>query len=123
MGIHIGQKIKEELYAQGISVSVFAKKISRSRNVVYKIFERESIDTELLNKMAQILNCDFFSLFSSQKELSHKNVKHYSEPLEDYNRQSEELLTLQRHCEALEKEVEYLKKIIVLLESDKSKHK
>ena len=121
MGIHIGQKIKEELYAQGISVSVVAKKISRSRNVVYKIFERESIDTNLLNKIAKILNCDFFSLYSSQKELSLENVKHYSEPLEIYNRQSEELAVLQKQKEALEKEVEYLKKIILLLESDKSK--
>jgi len=121
MGIHIGQKIKEELYAQGISVSVFAKKINRSRNVVYKIFERESIDTELLNKMAKILNCDFFSLYSSQKELSHAHVKHYSEPLDAYNRQTEELLGLQQQHEALQKEVEYLKKIIALLESTKTK--
>jgi transcriptional regulator with XRE-family HTH domain len=123
MGIHIGEKIKEELYAQGISVSEFAKKISRSRNVVYKIFERASIDTELLNKMAKILNCDFFSLYSSQKELSVTSIKHYSEPLEAYTRQSEELVALQKQCEGLQKEVEYLKKIITLLEDDKSKSK
>lgn len=116
MAIHIGHKIKEELYAQGISVSVFAKQINRSRNVVYNIFERESIDTDLLNKIAKILNCDFFSLYSSQKELSNGNIRHYSEPLDSYHRQAEELNLLQQQHDALQKEIEYLKKIITLLE-------
>lgn len=116
MAIHIGHKIKEELYAQGISVSVFAKQINRSRNVVYNIFERESIDTDLLNKIAKILNCDFFSLYSSQKELSRENIRHYSEPLDSYHRQAEELNLLQQQHDTLQKEIEYLKKIITLLE-------
>ena len=72
MAIHIGKKIKEEMYKQNISVSVFAKKINRSRNVVYDIFGRESIDTDLLNKISKILNCDFFSMYSSQKEYKNK---------------------------------------------------
>lgn len=116
MTIHIGQMIKEELYAQGISVSVFARQINRSRNVVYNIFERESIDTDLLNKIARILKCDFFSMYSSQKELSHQSIKHYSEPLDNYHRQSEELMLLQQQHEALQKEIDYLKKIVTLLE-------
>ena len=70
--------IKEELYKQNISVSVFAKKINRSRNVVYDIFGRESIDTDLLNKIGKILNCDFFSMYSSQKEYLSDDVKHFS---------------------------------------------
>lgn len=58
-------------------VNLFAKKISRSRNVVYDIFERESIDTQLLNKIGKVLNCDFFSLYSIQKEYSSSEVKHF----------------------------------------------
>jgi transcriptional regulator with XRE-family HTH domain len=117
MSIHIGQMIKEELYAQGVSVSVFAKKINRSRNVVYNIFERESIDTGLLNKIAKVLNCDFFSRYSAQKDLSHEHVRHYSEPHNDYHRQNEELVLLQQQHEVLQTEVAYLKKIVGLLES------
>lgn len=116
MGIHIGQKIKEELYAQGISVSVFAKQINRSRNVAYNIFERGSIDTGLLNRISRILNCDFFSMYSAQKELSHEGIKHYSEPLDNYRHQAEELALLRQQHEALQREVEYLKKIVVLME-------
>jgi transcriptional regulator with XRE-family HTH domain len=125
MVIHIGKKVKEELYAQGISVTVFAKKISRSRNVVYDIFERESIDTNLLNKIAKILNVDFFSLYSSQKEFSLENIKHYNsgEPPPAYGKHAEEILLLQQQNEALQKEVVYLKKIISLLETAQPKVK
>lgn len=125
MAIHIGRKIKEELYSQGISVTDFAKKINRSRNVVYDIFERESIDTNLLNKIARTLNCDFFSLYSSQKEFSLESIKHFNsgEPPASYGKQSEEIMLLQQQNDALQKEVIYLKKIITLLEADKPKVK
>ncbi|MES2133120.1 MAG: hypothetical protein V4506_12310 [Bacteroidota bacterium] len=125
MVIHIGKRIKEELYKQGVSVTVFAEKISRSRNVVYDIFERESIDTDLLNKIGKLLNCDFFSLYSSQKEFSLESVKHFNsgEPAALYGKQAEEILLLKQENEALQKEVVYLKKIITLLETPKPKAK
>lgn len=119
MGIHIGQKIKEELYAQGISVTVFAKQINRSRNVAYNIFERESIDTALLNKISQTLNCDFFSMFSAQRDFHGKAMKQYHDPQETYHKQSEELEQLKQHHHMLAMEVEYLKKIVRLLETGK----
>lgn len=121
MSIHIGQRIKEELYKQGISVSVFAKKISRSRNVVYDIFERESIDTDLLNKIGKILNCDFFSMYSSQKEYLTDSVKHFNvnESGIPYGKNSEQILALQQQNLSLQNEVVYLKKIIALLENGK----
>lgn len=121
MAIHIGKKIKEELYSQGISVSAFAKKINRSRNVVYDIFERESIDTDLLNKIGKILNCDFFSLYSAQKEYSSSGIKHYhlTETPAQYLKQSEELRIIQKQNEILQNEVAYLKKIVHLLENKK----
>lgn len=121
MSIHIGKKIKEELYRQGVSVTEFAKKINRSRNVVYDIFERESIDTELLNKISRILNCNFFSLYTIQKEYTMHEVKHYmvNEPLPQYGRPEDEVKLLQQQIEALQSEVAYLKKIIALLEDRK----
>jgi transcriptional regulator with XRE-family HTH domain len=119
--IHIGKKIKEELYLQGLSVTAFAKKINRSRNVVYDIFERESIDTALLNKIGKTLNCDFFSLYSGQKEYAAEGTKSFSaaEGSVSYGRQNEEVKLLQRQAEALQNEVAYLKKIISLLENKK----
>lgn len=122
MSIHIGKKIKEELYQQKISVSVFAKKINRSRNVVYDIFERESIDTDLLNKISKILNCDFFSVYSSQKEYALDKVKNFNvnDPAVLYGKHAEELDALKQQNEILLNEISYLKKIISLLEGKKA---
>jgi len=121
MSIHIGKKIKEEVYKQNISVSDFAKKINRSRNVVYDIFGRESIDTDLLNKIGKILNCDFFSMYSSQKEYASDNVKHFhlSESSATYGKNAETITNLQQQNLTLQKEIVYLKKIISLLETKK----
>jgi hypothetical protein len=121
VAIHIGKKIKEEIYRQGVSVSGFAKKINRSRNVVYDIFERESIDTGLLNKIGKTLNCDFFSLYSAQKEYNTDNVKTFfaNENSTTYIKQSEEVKSLEKQIEILQNEIVYLKKIIALMENKK----
>ena len=121
MPVHIGKKIREEVYKQNLSITGFAKKISRSRNVVYDIFERESVDTDLLNKIGKILNCDFFSLYSAQKEYSQGGVKHFfaREPEVTYPKQEEELKYLREQNQLLYGEVAYLKKIVALLEKTK----
>jgi hypothetical protein len=125
MAIHIGKKIREEVDRQKIPITTFAKKINRSRNVVYNIFERESIDTSLLNKIGKILNCDFFSLYSIQKEYSSPEIRNFyvSEGTPTYSRQNEEMKALQKQNEQLMSEIIYLKKIITLLENRKSKGK
>ena len=126
MAIHVGKKIKEELYRQGLSVSKFAKKINRSRNVVYDIFERESIDTALLNKIGKILNCDFFSLYSIQKEYSLESTKNFyvgEAPALYIKSQNEEVKLLQKQIEALQTEINYLKKINSLLENKQKSKK
>lgn len=119
MAIHVGKKIKEEIRKQNFSVTLFAKKINRSRNVVYDIFKRESIDTDLLNKIGKILNCDFFSMYSSQKEYTQDNVKHFyvNDPPVAYGKNAELISTLQQQNQTLQSEIEYLKKIISLLEA------
>jgi hypothetical protein len=122
MGIHIGKKIKEELYRQNYSVTLFARKINRTRNVVYNIFERESIDTELLNKIGKVLNCDFFSLYSAQKEYSMDSIKTFysREPEQHYGKQAEEIERLQQVVKAQANEIMLLKKINLLLEGQQS---
>ncbi len=121
MAIHVGKKIKEEIRKQNFSVTLFAKKINRSRNVVYDIFRRESIDTDLLNKIGKILNCDFFSMYSSQKEYTQESVKHFyvNDPPVAYGKNAELIAALQQQNQTLQNEIDYLKKIISLLESKK----
>jgi len=122
MAIHIGKKIKEEVYKQRISITTFAKRISRSRNVVYDIFERESVDTQLLNKIGKVLSCDFFSMYSAQKEYTQDGMRSFyvREPAAQYDKTSEELSLLQQQNQILKEEVDYLKNLISsLLEREK----
>ena len=59
--IYIGALIKAELQRQERSVAWFAKKLRCSRIGVYRIFNKQSIDTQLLNQISLILNHDFFT--------------------------------------------------------------
>jgi transcriptional regulator with XRE-family HTH domain len=68
--VHIGKKIKQQLTIKKISVQAFALKINTTRNNVYNIFERQSIDTELLYKICIILNHDFFQYYKPMGEVT-----------------------------------------------------
>ena len=56
----IGQIIQEHVEAEKMEVTAFAKAIHKERSNAYDIFKRESIDTELLKKIGQVLHYDFF---------------------------------------------------------------
>lgn len=56
----IGQLIRERVDAQNVNITKFAEALNTERTNVYNIFERESIDTDLLKKIGQLLNYDFF---------------------------------------------------------------
>lgn len=60
----IGQLIKEELTAQERSVSWFARKLCIDRSNVYRLFQKNSIDTSLLTRISLLLNKDFFMILS-----------------------------------------------------------
>lgn len=57
----IGVLIKEELERQERSISWFARKLSCDRSNVYRLFQKESIDTGLLARISILLGRDFFS--------------------------------------------------------------
>ena len=59
--LHIGHLIKSVFDASGITVSEFARRIHCERTNVYKIFNRRSIDVELLVKISEILNHNFLA--------------------------------------------------------------
>lgn len=66
-GINIGERIKEVLdgMPKGYTVTWFADKLHCDRRNVYDIFQRPSIDTELLRRICLILNHDFFKEYSA----------------------------------------------------------
>jgi plasmid maintenance system antidote protein VapI len=64
--IHIGSIIRKELTQQERSVTWFARKLCCERANVYKIFNKQSLDTELLQRISLILNYDFFQHYSDK---------------------------------------------------------
>ena len=64
--MHIGQIIKQELEEQGRTVVWFAKKMSYTRSNAYKIFNRATIDTEVLLRISQLLGVDFYQYYTDE---------------------------------------------------------
>ncbi|MCM1450164.1 MAG: hypothetical protein NC082_07460 [Clostridiales bacterium] len=72
--IPIGQLIKEELQAQERTVTWFARKLHLDRSNVYRLFQKNSIDTGLLSRISMILHRDFFQVLSNDiKNREHKS--------------------------------------------------
>lgn len=64
MKIHFGKLLQETLREQGRSVTWFARQLCCTRPNVYKIFQKESVDSSLMLRIPKILQHDFFQDFS-----------------------------------------------------------
>lgn len=71
--IHIGKLIKQKMEERHLTVVWLASRLSCSRTNCYKIFEKYSVDTEVLMKLSTILEFDFFSFYSDELG-KHKKV-------------------------------------------------
>jgi transcriptional regulator with XRE-family HTH domain len=61
--LHIGTEIKAAFEKTGMTITKFSKRLNMSRENVYSIFNRQSIDTGLLVLISEVLEFDFFSLY------------------------------------------------------------
>ena len=57
----IGTLIRSELLKQERSVTWFARKLSCDRSNVYRLFQKHSIGTALLQRISVILSHNFFN--------------------------------------------------------------
>lgn len=57
---HLGHKIKSVFEQKQMSVSEFARQIHCERTNVYTIFNRTTIDTDLLARISRVLEYNFF---------------------------------------------------------------
>lgn len=60
----IGKLIKEELAAQERTVAWFARRLHLDRSNVYRLFQKNSIDTDLLRRVCLVLGKDYFAMMS-----------------------------------------------------------
>ena len=64
--IHIGHLIREQLKADQRSVSWLAREIHCTRNHVYKIFNKPSLDGDLLLRISIAMNFNFFQYYTAE---------------------------------------------------------
>lgn len=63
--IHIGHLIEEQLKKDERSVSWLARQIHCTRNHVYKIFRKSSIDCALLLRISKAMQFNFFQYYAA----------------------------------------------------------
>lgn len=64
--IHIGKEIQKVMKSRGIRVSWLAKQIGNNRNNIYNIWKQQDINTNILMRISNALNYDFFALYSNR---------------------------------------------------------
>lgn len=105
--IEIGQKIKEIFDKRQIKLTDFADELGTVRQNVYRIFKKRHLDTGLLLKISQVLNHNFFQYYvADPTEITDEKIKILKSETSDY----------QRQLELSRKEIDYLRKIIKLME-------
>jgi len=62
----IGELIRQKLSEQKRTVVWLSQQLSCSRTNVYKIFEKDHLDTRLLMRISGILKFDFFKVLSER---------------------------------------------------------
>lgn len=72
--INIGKLIQQKLKEQERSGAWLARKLFTDPSNVSKIIRKQHIDTELLMRISNVLDFDFFKYFSDFYQDSHKNM-------------------------------------------------
>jgi hypothetical protein len=104
--VEIGQKIKEVFDERNIKLTEFADELGTVRQNVYRIFKKRHVDTGLLLKISQVLHHNFFQYYVAQPPEVDEKILALKSETDDVQRQ----LDLSR------KEIDYLRKIIKLME-------
>jgi transcriptional regulator with XRE-family HTH domain len=113
--IIIGRQIKEVFEAKKMKLKDFAEAIGVARQNVYRIFEKDTIDIELLLQISLVLEHDFIQYYTNKltdntsfgSVILHKRLE---------SDQSKEVEQLKNELRLAQKEIDYLSKIIVLME-------
>ena len=63
--LHIGQLIQEQLKKDQRSVGWLSREIHCTRNHVYKIFKRASLDADLLLRISMVMQFNFFQYYTA----------------------------------------------------------
>ena len=101
--VQIGPKVQEVFESRNMKLSDLADQLGTVRQNVYRIFKKRDLDTGLLTKISEVLDHNFFHYYETPKSAADQPV-------------DKELADLRAQLDLSKKEVDYLKRIIVLME-------
>lgn len=104
--VEIGQKIKEVFDDRNMKLTEFADELGTVRQNVYRIFKKRHVDTGLLLKISQVLHHNFFQYYVSQPGEVDDKIRQMKTETDD----------VQKQLDLSKKEIDYLRKIIRLME-------
>jgi transcriptional regulator with XRE-family HTH domain len=128
MKLHIGEKIKQRASELRIGPTELAKRINTSKQNVYGIYKRKSVDSELLKSLSEALDYDFFTFYYTipveipnllkETEVVYGNKKHIN-PYDVILQLEKELVKSRKELSNLEEKYKLQIKINSLLEKKK----
>lgn len=115
--VHIGKLIKQKIKEKKIKVTYFANIIGCSRRNVYEIYNKRSIDIELLKKISTVLNEDLISIYqkSSVQSFSHNNFKYFSFKhlmMDDSYSKARKISIITNKIQNIEQELKEIKRLL-----------
>jgi hypothetical protein len=111
MEVHIGSLIKARAKELRVGPTELGAKIDTSKQNVYGIFKRKSVDTDLLHQISLALNFDFFRYYTDHLRGKANSMGEPSSEVYSANSGS-----MKAEIDHLRKENDYLKKINHLLD-------
>ena len=116
MALHIGERVKARAKELRIGPTELASMINTSKQNVYGIYKRKTLDSELLKKISLVLKFDFFSAYYDKQW-----QKSFQEGQAPYQTKAasiakEELTKLKKEHQELQERYDMLKKLYELTE-------
>jgi hypothetical protein len=72
--MRIGEKVEARAKELRIGPTELARKIKSTKQNVYNIYKRHSIDTDLLQRLGKVLEFDFFGYYNSANAVQQPKV-------------------------------------------------
>ena len=113
--LNIGGKIKEVFDAKKMRLKDFAESVGIARQNIYRIFEKDTIDIELLLQISLVLDYNFLQYYTNESSgtYNYKFGINHNKTEVDSNKEIEQLKS---ELKLARKEIDYLTKIIDLME-------
>lgn len=100
--VQIGEKVQQVFESRNMKLTDLADKLGTVRQNVYRIFKKQDLDTGLLTRISEVLDHNFFHYYKTEERTG-----------DDGNK---ELEATRLQLDLAKKEIDYLKKIIHLME-------